>query len=184
MIANLVAGFMAGAASLTDYESIQTVSVGGGGTGFFDFTSIPATYTHLQIRGIGRCNQAGSGVTTTTYRFNSDTGSNYAYHNLTGNGTAASAGAAATQTNIVLTDFPQNTATSNAFGVTVMDILDYANTNKYKTIRALNGADLNGSGQISLTSGLWMDTSAITSITINPASSAVQYTNFALYGIK
>jgi hypothetical protein len=167
-----------------DFESIATVTVGGGGAGSFDFTSIPATYTHLQIRGIGRCNQVGSGVTTTTYRFNSDTGSNYAYHNLTGNGAAASAGAAATQTNIVLTDLPQISATSNAFGVTVMDILDYANTNKYKTIRALNGADLNGSGQISLTSGLWMDTSAITSITINPNSSAVQYTNFALYGIR
>lgn len=166
------------------YESIETVTVGSGGVANFSFTSIPSTYTHLQLRGIVRSNQAGSGITTSTLRFNSDTGSNYAYHNLIGNGTAASAGAATTQTNIILTNAPELSATSNAFGVTIIDILDYTNTNKYKTIRALHGADLNGSGQIILSSGLWMNTSAITSITVNPAGDAVQYTSFALYGIK
>ena len=166
------------------YESIETVTVGSGGVANFSFTSIPSTYTHLQLRGIVRSNQAGSGITTSTLRFNSDTGSNYAYHNLIGNGTAASAGAATTQTNIILTNAPELSATSNAFGVTIIDILDYTNTNKYKTIRALHGADLNGSGQIILSSGLWMNTSAITSITVNPAADAVQYTHFALYGIK
>jgi hypothetical protein len=183
---NTISGLLGGGAPVipTDYESIQTVTVGSGGTADFTFTSIPSTYTHLQIRGIIRCTQAGSSISTTTFRFNSDTGSNYAYHNLIGNGTAASAGAAATQTSIVLTNAPQLSATSNAFGFTIIDILDYTNTNKYKTIRALHGADLNGSGQIILSSGLWMNTSAITSITVNPTGDAVQYTSFALYGIK
>jgi hypothetical protein len=170
--------------STTAYESIATVTVGSGGSANFDFTSIPSTYTHLQLRGIVRCNVAGSGVQTTSYRFNSDTGSNYSYHNLTGNGTAASASGSATQTGIVDTNAPQLSATSNTFGTTIIDILDYANTNKYKTIRVLSGADLNGSGQVNLLSGLWMSTSAITSITINPGGDAVQYTQFALYGIK
>jgi hypothetical protein len=166
------------------YESIETVTVGAGGVANFTFTSIPSTYTHLQLRGIVRSNQAGSGITTSTLQFNSDTGSNYTYRNLIGNGTGASAGSVAPATASVITNAPQLSATSNAFGFTIIDILDYTNTNKYKTIRALHGADLNGSGQIILSSGLWMNTSAITSITVNPASDAVQYTHFALYGIK
>ena len=178
--------FLAGnpAIEFSDYESISTVTVGSGGSASFDFTSIPATYTHLQLRGILRSNLAGSGITQTTFRFNSDTGSNYAYHNLIGNGSSSSAGAASSTTSIVLTNAPQLSATANAFGFTIMDILDYANTNKYKTIRALHGADLNGSGQIILSSGLWQSASAITSITVNPGGDAVQYTQFALYGIK
>jgi hypothetical protein len=169
---------------ITSYESIETVTVGSGGVINFSFTSIPSTYTHLQLRGIVRSNQAGSGITTSTLQFNSDTGSNYTYHNLIGNGTAASVGGVASATASVITNAPQLSATSNAFGVTIIDILDYTNTNKYKTIRALHGADLNGSGQIILSSGLWMNTSAITSILVNPAADAVQYTHFALYGIK
>lgn len=168
----------------TSFESIATVTVGSGGAANFDFTSIPSTYTHLQLRGIVRCDVAGSGLSNTTYRFNSDTGSNYAYHNLSGDGSSASAGAASTQTAITDTNTPQLSVTSNIFGVAIIDILDYANTNKYKTVRILSGADLNGSGRTNLTSGLWMSTSAITSITVNPGGNAVQYTSFALYGIK
>ena len=166
------------------YESIQTVTVGSGGVANFEFTSIPSTYTHLQIRGIVRSTLAGSGITQTTFRFNSDTGTNYSYHNLIGDGAITSSGAAANQTSIIVTNAPQPSATASAFGFTIMDILDYANTNKYKTIKALHGADLNGSGQMILSSGLWRSTSAITSITVNPGGDAVQYTHFALYGIK
>jgi hypothetical protein len=183
-ILGIIASAITGNLVTTSYESIATVTVGSGGSADFDFTSIPATYTHLQLRGILRSNSAGSGITTTTFRFNSDTGSNYAYHNLIGNGTAASTGGVATQTTITLTNAPQLSATANAFGVTIIDILDYANTNKYKTIRALHGADLNGSGQIILSSGLWQSTSAITSINVNPSGNAVEYSQFALYGIK
>ena len=40
------------------YESIQTVTVGLGGAANVEFTSIPATYTHLQIRGISKTDRA------------------------------------------------------------------------------------------------------------------------------
>jgi hypothetical protein len=32
-----------------DFESIATVTVGGGGAAMWSFTSIPATYKHLQL---------------------------------------------------------------------------------------------------------------------------------------
>jgi hypothetical protein len=68
----------------------------------------------------------------------------------------------------------------------VMDILDYSNVYKFKTIRNLSGADFNGSGQIRLNSGLWMNTAGVTSISIYDANGGnlVQYSRLSLYGIK
>ena len=69
------------------------------------------------------------------------------------------------------------------FGTFIVDILDYANTNKYKTMRALDGFDANGSGYAVLWSGNWRSTSAVSTITITGGTFA-QYSSFALYGIK
>ena len=161
-----------------DFESIATVSVGSGGSSTITFSSIPATYTHLQIRAILK-QSIGSGAFA---RFNSDTGSNYARHRLQGNGSSASAAGDASQDKVLI-----NTSQGfSDFGTIVMDILDYANTNKYKTERHLFGIDLNGSGQVGLESNLWQSTSAITSIEfISPnGGNYAQYSHFALYGIK
>jgi hypothetical protein len=53
-ILGIIASAITGNLVTTSYESIATVTVGGGGAATVAFTSIPATYTHLQIRGIGR----------------------------------------------------------------------------------------------------------------------------------
>jgi hypothetical protein len=37
--------------------------------------------------------------------------------------------------------------TASVYSAGVIDILDYANTNKYKTMRILDGTDANGSGE-------------------------------------
>ena len=76
-------------------------------------------------------------------------------------------------------------ATSGVFAAAVIDILDYANTNKNKTIRALDGLDNNGSGTVAFSSSLWSSTSAINSIEISGLGGTIQqYSSFALYGIK
>lgn len=174
-------------AAAGDFESIATVTVGGGGAANAEFTSIPATFTHLQIRYIARAASGGSAFDPNFIRFNSDTASNYAYHYLTGNGSTAAAGAGSTQTSTWGGLWPYDAATASAYGAGVIDILDYANTNKYKTLRTLSGVDTNGSGESFYNSGLWMSTSAITSIRITPATGSVnfkQYSHFALYGIR
>jgi hypothetical protein len=68
----------------------------------------------------------------------------------------------------------------------VFDILDYANTNKNKTVRVLGGVDFNGSGVVFLSSGLYDTTSAVSSFTIQTPSSRTfpEHSSFALYGIK
>ena len=148
------------------------------------FTSIPQTYKHLQVRGIAN-NGETSGYNNQTLRFNGDTGSNYAYHSLAGDGTSATAAAASSNTRI--NDIFRIPATSSGiFSAFVVDILDYTSTNKTKTVRSLNGGDSNGSGWIGLHSGLWHATAAaITSMTFTSSSGNFgQYSHFALYGIK
>jgi hypothetical protein len=166
------------------FNSISTVTVGSGGASTITFNSIPATYSHLQIRGVAR----GSGTTSfgVLMRFNGDTASNYSSHRLDGNGTTATGGAnssvGAMYTNLMM---PKSSANSNVFGAAVFDILDYSNVNKFKSVNTIFAFDTNGSGQVGLGSGNWRSTSAISSITLVPESdNFAQYSTFALYGIK
>lgn len=174
------------AASTNSYESIATVTVGGGGSSSISFTSIPSTYKHLQIRLLGRISRSGEANDFFTIRFNSDTGANYSWHALEGSGSTVYAESGAS------TDLPRNgditatTAGANMFGAGVVDILEYANTNIYKTTRSLVGRDQNGSGWIWFGSSNWRSTSAISTVTITPTygTGFVEYSSFALYGIK
>ncbi len=167
------------ASSFGDYESIAATTVGSGGSSSITFSSIPQTYSHLQIRAIA--NKA-SGSDNTVIQFNGDTANNYATHYLFGNGTTASVGAEASTSRAYVDVL---TASATSFSGFITDILDYANTSKNTTIRTLAGIDLNGSGTVWLASGLWMNTNAVTSIVLKPtAGNFSQHSSFALYGIK
>jgi hypothetical protein len=169
-------GTGAAPAAATSYESIATFN-GTGSSAIIEFTSIPSTFKHLQLRAV--VNTTGGGCTIT---FNNDTGNNYARHYLFGNGSTVTAGGQATQSNA---DIVAQSATTNIAAANIIDILDYANTNKYKTNRTLAGVDQNGSGYVVFQSGSWRNTAAITSITIlTNAVNYTQYSHFALYGIK
>jgi len=173
-------------AYLPSYESIATVIVGSGGQSSVSFTSIPTTYTHLQIRGIVR-KAFSSGTTALKANFNSDTGMNYTNHQLYGNGSSAGADGNATGTYSNMPFFAIATQQSDtAYGAFVVDILDYRNSNKYKTIRSFAGYETNSVGFINLASSLWLSTSAITSITLATYASGNidQYSKFALYGLR
>ena len=165
------------AASTNSYESIQTVTVGSGGQSSISFTVIPSTYKHLQIRAIAKA--SGTNFNP-KMQFNSDTGSNYSWHYLYGDGSTVVAGAGATQAFIYNSIISTNANMYNGF---IIDILDYADTNKYKTTRELSGQDRNGSGEVALWSGNWRSTAAVTSITFSNGNFD-QYSSFALYGIK
>ena len=188
MLNNIAALIGAPSAAVGDYESIASTTVGAGGSATVSFSGIAGTYKHLQIRAIARTNNT-SGDSTQDYlrlKVNSDTGANYSYHALYGDGTSATGGNATSQTTAYIQRLSGNGATSGVFGTFILDLLDYQNTNKYKTVRILGGVDNNGSGRIYLTSDLWMNTSAITQLDISAGdgSTIQQYSSFALYGIK
>lgn len=168
------------------FESIATVTVGAGGSSTVTFSSIPSTYKHLQIRAISRVTGAVTDADI-SLTFNGDTASNYSAHYLFGNGSGPAAGGGSSSSfSIGIRSTGANSA-ANIFGTGVIDILDYADTNKYKTARSLNGHDQNAvaTGYIFLSSGSWRSTSAITSITLTPSSGNIaQYSTFALYGCK
>jgi len=179
---NIISGTLSTGAppvSPTSYESIATVTVGSGGSSTITFSSIPSTWTHLQLRTIA-AHSTSEGYFK--IRFNGDSGANYSWHELQGTGSSVSAGGGGGKT-FVLVD--QAFGAGSYFGAAVIDILDYKNTNKYKTVRALSGVDENGTGYIVFNSSAWYDLTAISSIEITFTSSPIsQYSSFALYGIK
>jgi hypothetical protein len=160
---------------------IASVTVGAGGTTTVTFSSIPQTFTHLQIRGILFSATAGANFAA---QFNGDTGANYKGHYLYGSGSAATSGVSSNTSGISVGYV--STANASYGDAFIFDILDYTNTNKYKTCRDLDGRDANGAGHIELFSGVWLNTAAITSITIasTGAPTAAQYSTFQLYGIQ
>jgi hypothetical protein len=168
------------------FESIATAT-GTGSSGTITFSSIPSTYKHLQIRLIANNN---SGSFSLRMRLNGDTGTNYAHHVLEGGGSSAYAYGAASANAILYVGsaIGGGGSGSNFFAPSIIDIHDYASTTKNKTVRTFNGHDTNGATdaqQIRLTSGLWMNTAAVNSISIIDASANFTTTSvFSLYGIK
>jgi hypothetical protein len=170
-----------GAFADTSYESIATVILSSGSSSSITFSSIPSTYAHLQLRGISRSTGAAS---NSVIRFNGDTGNNYVSHWLVGNGSTATSSSSTSRASMYI-DIVGANASGDSWSADVIDILDYANTSKNTTIRSLAGQDFNSTGTTWLTSGLWMNTSAVNSITITCDSvNLAQYSQFALYGIK
>ncbi len=174
-------------------EPIATVTVGSGGASSIEFTSIPGTYQHLQVRFLVQqgAGSAFAGNVYTLLRLNNDsTAGNYPSHSLEGGGSTATA-SAVTGTSYSYAYIAQsylNTSASSVFAGGVIDLLDYGNTSKNTTIRCFNGWDANGSGVVSLHSAAWLSTAAVTSVTLFPnvATSRTfkEYTTAALYGIK
>ena len=164
------------------FESIATVTASGG-EATLSFTSIPSTYTHLQIRGIGRSTFGNATNDPMNVRFNGITTSSYAYHFLYGRSSSVSADGYTPETVMQGGIFPNNGQLANAFGVVILDVHDYASTTKNKTLRSFSGLDVNGDGYSWMGSGLFMSTNAITSISFTHNNWRAG-TTFALYGIK
>jgi hypothetical protein len=173
----------------SSYESIQTVTVGAGGSSAASFTSIPSTYKHLQIRCLVKSTSAGNDAWALSLQgyLNADTTvSNYAYHRIYGDGSTVVAGGAADA--IGQLGFIPSAGLTNVFAPSIIDILDYTNTNKFTTFRAINGSDSNnvGGGYVGFQSQLWKNTAAVNAIEFRAGASGTfaQYSSFALYGIK
>ena len=181
------------------YESIATAVVDAAGASSITFSNIPQNYQHLQLRMTARSDRA-------TYAHDNfrivvgngsiDNGSNYSWHSLQSEYVSgytnvySYSGTTATSMNLIGT--LSSTTGNGEFAGGIIDFLDYTNTNKFKTVRALSGADNNGAtaGYITFVtfgSGLWQSTSAVNTISLQPSgggSNFTQYSTAALYGIR
>ena len=185
MLNNLAALYTSGAApDLGAYEAIATLN-GTGSSGVISFTSIPSTYKHLQLRYIARDTRSTSGGNTVYITVNGDSGSNYSTHDIEANGSSIGAGAETSGTRINYGVVTSANDGANIYSVGIVDILDYADSNKYKTARWLSGFDTNGGGLLRFISGSWRSTSAINRIDLNATiGNWTTASTFALYGIK
>ena len=164
-------------------EPIATTLVGSGGSNNVTFSDIPQNYKHLQIRCMAK--DTGAAGPQINFTCNSDNGVSYTRHRLIGNGSTVSASGNADLSYIPMLASAGLPSAASTYGVLIIDILDYTNTNKNKTIRVLSGQDSNGSGGVDFTSGMWMKTDAVSSITFTLSSGNFsQYSRFSLYGIK
>lgn len=166
------------------YESIQTVTVGAGGSASVTFAGIPTSgYAHLQMRISGKGNNAAT-FDSAELQFNADTATNYTLHWIQGDGSTINALGLVPRSGIRCAYL--GGATAPSLGSSIVDILDYANINKNKTVRSLTGNDGNGSGTVELISGVWLNTTAVNSIKIYPVFGSLfsEFTTFALYGVK
>lgn len=157
------------------YDSIATTTLGAAAS-TITFSSIPGTYTDLRL--VLANVFTSYGLDTVRIRFNSDTGSNYSYTMLTGDGASASSSRASGTQPIVGRAGYQSTRPS----MILIDIFSYAGSTN-KTYLSADAADQNGSGEINRVVGLWRSTSAITSIELRNVTFEAGATA-TLYGIK
>jgi len=166
------------ATATVDSSGVSSITLGTGGT-------IPQNYTHLQIRAI---HQYGVALDLLKIQLNGDTGANYSSHKMFGSGSGT--GNSGSSINSTFIDIGYVQSSTSVFGTQIIDILDYTNVNKAKTVYSIAGGDLNGSGYVFVNSGGWYANTSgvyygINSIKLYPdAGSFSQYTQFALYGVK
>lgn len=185
VIASSISGHLTPAYDSSSYYSIASVDLTSSASSV-TFAGIPSGFKHLQIRAYARCDYAAE-ILDTYWTFNTDTSASYwAAKQLRANGSTLTATSDSANNASRVFVVPGTSTAANIFSAGIIDILDYANTNKYKTLRSLNGNDASGSGNIFYRSSLWMNTSAINTITITAesTSSFIQYSSFALYGVK
>lgn len=157
------------------YDKIATYTVPSAQASY-TFTTIPSTYTDLVIVAAGTIS---SSAPSTYIRFNSDTGSNYSYTYLTGDGSSATSSRASNQTSMLVT---YNGAISSSPNANIVQVLNYSNSTTNKTVLSRANQAQYGTDAIV---GLWRSTSAITSITfITGGTGFASGSTFTLYGIK
>lgn len=172
------------------YDALATVTLTATASSI-TFTGIPQGYKDIQIYGIARTDMNSGGAwSPISLRFNYDSSASYSIHTMGGTGSGAGfAEGYASQTSTTAGFGAPSTNVGNSFGASIVDILDYQNINKNKTVKVLNGVDNNGSGLVVMQSGGWYSTAAITTITLglyggNNGSNFLANTEFTLYGIR
>jgi len=173
----------AGAGGAGSFDLLETQVLGSAVSSvtFSSLSTYASSYQHLQIRFTARSTSGAGSTLYTNFTLNSDTGANYAWHSLRGNGSNVGSFAGTSQNYGRSGLATGSTAASNAFAASVLDILDPFETTKNKTTRFLAGA-----GEIYLGSSFWNNTAAISSITVSEgySSNFVTGSRFSLYGSK
>jgi hypothetical protein len=157
------------------------------GSGTVSFTSIPGTYTHLKVIGLGRSSNAGTAADPVAVQFNSDTGANCDRSYMGGSGATTFSGSSTSETSCIFGEVPQTSTHPNWPGTFEAIIPMYAGTTFYKQVQTLYAmtkgaaASLSPANVINFQS-IWKNTAAITRMDIF-GPNWVSGSTIILYGI-
>jgi len=161
------------------YIPLATVTLGGSDASIV-FSNIPAIFKDLVITLNGT--PADTAYPVHALRFNGDTANNYSYVGMTGNGSSAGSGNNGSLGYASLGQaYGIGPATSSNFA-TIANIMDYAATDKHKTMLARN--NVSGTG-VEAQAVRWASTAAINSVTVITSSGAgfATGTVISLFGV-
>ena len=164
-------------------QLIETIEVGAGGAASIEFTSIPQDGVDLVCVFSTRSDTTGSAEVIYT-QLNSDTGANYAYVALRGNGSSASSFGGSSQNQLFIGYQPKSSDTASTFTNTEIYVSNYTSSSA-KSV-ASNSADENNGTEAfqTLTANTYSTSSPVTTLKVYPLSgNFVQYSSASLYKI-
>jgi hypothetical protein len=177
------------AAGSFDLLETQVLASSAASITFSSLSSYASTYEHLQIRWVAKSDRSGD-QSDFFWQANGETvQSYYAAHWLYGNGSSVQSQSTSNSIyyGLLSNSFPASSKT-NQFQVGVTDILNAFDTSKNKTVRSFVGSATSwyeGGGDIRLTSGVFLNTAALTSFTMKDRLANIEIgSRFSLYGIK
>ena len=178
------AGFRPSAAGSFDLLETTVLTGSQAAVEFTNLTSkYASTYQHLQLRATLRNTQSANG-NAVEYRINGDTGANYSWHWLLGNGSQVESGAGSNQNYIFEYSTVASDEAANAYSAIIVDILDPFETSKNTTTRTFAGRSTSRN-HVSLSSGSWRNTASVTSYLLKPSNGNwATGSRFSLYGLK
>jgi len=179
----ILAASGAGAAGAYDLLTTTVLSTTTASVTFSSLGSY-SDYKHLQIRAVTKDDAGSTNLNRIDIRLNSDSGSNYTYHYLNGNGSTVASSAGTSQTRLQFFDVIGGGNDTNIYGAAVIDILDFSSSSKNTTVRSIGGGLAGSETDISLGSGVWLNTAAVTSIQIFGNFNYAAGSRFSLYGWK
>jgi hypothetical protein len=161
------------------YIPLATITLTGSDASI-TFSSLPTTFRDIVITINGT--PADTAYPVHALRFNGDSGNNYLYIGVTGNGSSASSGANTSLNYASLGQaFGIGPSTSSNFA-TIASIMDYRASDKHKIVLARN--DVPGTG-VEAQAVRWANNDPITSINLITSSGAgfATGTVISIYGI-
>ena len=176
------------------YDLLESVTLSSpAGSVTFSGLDSYSDYKSLQIRMVTR--QDVSGSATNYMNFNADEAANYTTHFVSGSssGSTPSAYTYLNEDYIRVSNADRLTQSiADSFSPAVVDIYDFASTNKTTTVRVLEGRvggdPTQSTNQVAIRSGLWNSTAAVTSISFNLPlvgySNFVAGSRFSLIGVR
>lgn len=161
------------------YEPIASTTLGSDAVGV-TFSGIAPDWTDLRLIATNVMIDRDRNY---QLNINGDSGSNYSFTQVGGNGSSASSTRFSNFTSVLCSLI---VGYYTGPGDIVVDFMNYANTNVYKTFLSTHTSNASSYKGIEKVVGLWRSTSAITSISIGASSGALTYAGatFTLFGIK